>query len=420
MDTAAEPKKPFIPFYLQVLFAVFAGTTFGFFFGKDSLHYWANDSVSEIGLAVIRLLKILAIPLILFAIIETILKTDINGKSALKVVLICLFNVCIAMAIGLVILNIFEPGKSWRGKMPVMKTEQAGEKAVAQKPALDPVKVFTGLVPESLAEPFIKNNTIGVIVIALLFGFAFKGLRKSGATERIKSIEDLVDTLFQTTLRVIEYIIHIIPFAVFCLVGAAVGKSGLGVFAVLWIFLATILAGFFVHALIYYPLMAWLIGKKSPAVYFGQGGSTMLTAFSVNSSLATMPLTLQTLTQRMGVSDKSARMSACFATNLNNDGITLYEAMTALFLAQALGVDLPLSSQIFIVLVSIFASMGIAGIPEAGLIILPLVLGASGMSDQAVAISIAMIIPIDWFIARLRSAVNVMSDMVVAIMLDKV
>lgn len=437
-------KKWRLPFYIQVIIAVFLGCAAGFFFGKDSAHYWANDSLSEIGLAVIRLLKILAIPLIFFAIVETILKTEITGKSALKVVAICLFNVSVAMAIGLVILNVFEPGKHWKGRLTseqaasttIVATQVSGQAAATQsksaapeqpaakitkeKPALNPLQVLTGLVPESLLEPFIKNNTIGVILIALLFGFALKRMRHDGEIERITDVEKLVETLFQATLAVIGYVVKIIPYAVFCLVGSAVGKSGLGVFSVLWIFLLTILAGFFLHACVYYPLIAWLVGKKSPRVFFGKGADAILTAFSVNSSLATMPLTLKTLTERMGVSATSARMSACFATNLNNDGITLYEAMTALFLTQALGFDLPISSQLFILMVSVFVSMGIAGIPEAGLIILPLVLSVSGLSDQSIAIAIALIIPIDWFIARLRSAVNVMSDMVVAIVLDKV
>ena len=419
----ANAKRPGIPFYAQVLAAVSLGCLAGIFFGKDSVHYWANDNLAEIGFAVIRLLKILAIPLILFAIVDTILKTEITGSKALKVVAICLFNVCVAMVIGLAIMNIFEPGKHWKGKLTTPAQTAVSpvreEKPPAQKLILEPIKVFTGLVPESVAEPFVKNNTLGVIVLALLFGFAFKGMRQRGETERIDHIEKLVDTLFHATLTVIGYVVKIIPYAVFCLVGAAVGKSGLGVFSILWIFLVTILAGFFLHALVYYPLVAWLVGKKSPGIYLGKGADTILTGFSVNSSLATMPMTLKTLTQRMGISDASARMSACFATNLNNDGITLYEAMTALFLTQALGFDLPLSSQFFIVLVSIFVSMGIAGIPEAGLIILPLVLGASGLNDQSIALAIALIIPVDWFIARLRSAVNVMSDMVVAIILDK-
>jgi Na+/H+-dicarboxylate symporter len=254
----------------------------------------------------------------------------------------------------------------------------------------------------------------------LLFGFAFRGLRTDMQRGQFDGVESLVEILFAATLRAISYVLRIVPIGVFCLVAVAVGQSGLSVFSTLWIFLATILGGFAIHGLIYYPLLAWVVGGKSPRIYLGRGLEAIVTGFSTNSSLATVPVTLRSLTMGMGISDRSARMSACFATNLNNDGITLYEALTALFLTQAVGLDLSLSAQLFIVIVAIFVSMGIAGIPEAGLIILPLVLTATGFTDQQIAIAVAMIVPVDWFIARLRSAVNVMSDMVVAIVLEKV
>jgi Na+/H+-dicarboxylate symporter len=120
----------------------------------------------------------------------------------------------------------------------------------------------------------------------------------------------------------------------------------------------------------------------------------------------------------MGVSPQSARLSACVGTQLNNDGITLYEAMAALFLAQAIGMDLPFSKQMIIVVSSIMAGAGIAGIPEAGLIVLPLVLGATGFPDSVIAAALPLIIPVDWILARARSGVNVMADMLVAILLD--
>jgi Na+/H+-dicarboxylate symporter len=177
------------------------------------------------------------------------------------------------------------------------------------------------------------------------------------------------------------------------------------------------LAGLAIHSLIYYPLMAWLIGKKSPKVYVGQGADAIMTALSCNSSLATVPVTLRCL-ERMNVSAQSSRLAACVGTNLNNDGITLYEAMAALFLAQALGFDLTVGKQLVIVVASIIAGAGVAGIPEAGMIIMPLVLTAAGLPDEVILASIPLIMTVDWIIARARSAVNVMSDMLVAILLD--
>jgi Na+/H+-dicarboxylate symporter len=177
------------------------------------------------------------------------------------------------------------------------------------------------------------------------------------------------------------------------------------------------LLGLVIHALLYYPLVAWVIGKKSPRVYIGQGADAIMTGLSCNSSLATVPLTLRCL-ERMGVSAQSARLAACVGTNLNNDGITLYEAMAALFLAHALGYDLPIAKQIVIVVASIIAGAGVAGIPEAGMIVLPLVLAAAGLPDQVILAAIPLIMTVDWIIARARSGVNVMSDMLVAILLD--
>jgi len=120
----------------------------------------------------------------------------------------------------------------------------------------------------------------------------------------------------------------------------------------------------------------------------------------------------------MHVSPQSARLAACVGTNLNNDGITLYEAMAALFLAQALGFELPMASQVLIVVASIIAGAGVAGIPEAGLIVLPLVLSAADLPDHVIVAAIPLILTVDWIIARARSGVNVMSDMLVAILLD--
>jgi len=183
------------------------------------------------------------------------------------------------------------------------------------------------------------------------------------------------------------------------------------------VYFATVMGALGVHALLYYPLSAWLVGGVRPRTYFGEGAAPIVTGFSLNSSLATVPVTLRALA-RMGVSDSSARLSACVGTNFNNDGITLYEAMTTLFVAQAAGMNLSLAQQAAILLVVLAASMGMAGIPNSGLIILPLVLRAAGMPDDVVKIALPIVLSIDFINARVRSAVNVMGDLQVAILLD--
>jgi Na+/H+-dicarboxylate symporter len=218
-------------------------------------------------------------------------------------------------------------------------------------------------------------------------------------------------------VEMLDLVVKIVPFAVLGVVAEVVGKAGLGVFRSLWVFLATVLTALALHSLVYYPLAAWLVGRKSPRVYLGKGADAVLTGLSTNSSLATVPITLKCL-QRMGVSEESSRLAACVGTNLNNDGILLYEAMTAIFLTQALGVHLGFSGQVTIALASVMAAAGVAGIPEAGLVVLPLVLGAAGLSESVIAAAIPLVMTVDWLIARCRSGVNVMSDMLVAVLLD--
>jgi Na+/H+-dicarboxylate symporter len=215
------------------------------------------------------------------------------------------------------------------------------------------------------------------------------------------------------------WVVQAIPFAVLGVVAQVVGRAGLQAFSALGVFLAAILAGLAIHGLVYYPLVAWLVGRKPPQVYLGKGADAILMGLSTNSSLATVPVTLRCLTEKMGVSQESARLSACVGTNLNNDGITLYDAMAALFIAQACGYDLGLGQQAVVVLASLMAGVGIAGIPEAGLIVLPLVLSSVGLPEAVVAAAIPLVLPVDWIIGRARSAVNVMSDMLVAIVLDR-
>jgi Na+/H+-dicarboxylate symporter len=265
-----------------------------------------------------------------------------------------------------------------------------------------------------------SNNVLGVVLLALFIGAAIRRLRGDADHEGgvVNALARIVERIYQLLMQMLGWIIMAVPLAVFGVVAQIVGKAGVGVFSVLWIFLAAMLLGLAVHSLLYYPLVAWLVGKKSPKIYLGQGADAIMTAVSCNSSLATVPVTLRCL-ERMNVSPQSSRLAACVGTNLNNDGITLYEAMAALFLAQSLGFDLPMANQLLIVFASIIAGAGVAGIPEAGLIVLPLVLSAAGLPDQVIVAAIPLIMTVDWIIARARSGVNVMSDMLVAILLDR-
>lgn len=415
-----------IPLYLQVLIAVIGGATLGVLFGQEP--YWnglRNEQLGQLGLWVVWMLKTLAIPLIFFAILDALLRTSIPMRQGTKLLVICLVNVSVAMVIGLAIMNLWQPGLAWLGHVDELlhlvpgTTLSSSALANVQAGSHSPIEYLASYIPRTLTNPFSSNNIIGVVLLALLLGSTLRYLygKSDQASGLVVMVARGIECVYGWLVLILEWIIVAVPLAVFGVVAQVVGKSGVGVFSVLWIFLVAMLAGLTVHSLLYYPLVAWLVGKKSPKTYVGQGADAIMTAVSCNSSLATVPVTLRCL-ERMRVSAQSARLAACVGTNLNNDGITLYEAMAALFLAQALGYDLPLAKQVLIVFASIIAGAGVAGIPEAGLIVLPLVLAAAGLPDQVILAAIPLIMTVDWIIARARSGVNVMSDMLVAILLD--
>lgn len=429
-ESVPQERRPGLPLYARVLIGVVLGAILGVVFqGRPYLLGLRNDDLGQLGMLVIKLLRALATPLILFAILDAFARTRISARHGGRLLFICLVNVSVAMTIGLTIMNVLRPGQAWQGHMDELRQAinakplemKKADDPDAPKPSLGLIENVSYYVPSSLVRPFLYNSVITVVLLGLLGGAALRAVKERQAAEgqsSIQTVERFVEAVYQVLIQMLDYVIRAVPFAVLGIVAQVVGKAGLGVFGILGSFLGVILLGLGIHSLLYYPLIAWLWGHKPPRVYLGQGADAIFTGLSTNSSLATVPVTLRCLTEKMGVSQQSARLAACVGTNLNNDGITLYEAMAALFLAQAIGSDLSAGQQLVVVIAAIMAGAGVAGVPEAGLIVLPLVLGAAGLPEAVIALAIPLIVPVDWIIARCRSGVNVMSDMLVAILLD--
>ena len=429
---AGTKAKAGLPLYLRVLAGVVLGAVIGLAFGTKPIVYGVGvEDLGQLGLVVIRLLKALAVPLVLFAILDAFARTRISARRGGKLLLICLMNVSVAFVIGLTLMNTLRPGRIWHGRMEQLtgRIQKAtpptanGNLAPGQQTqaSLSPMKNFAGYVPESLIDPFLRNNVVTVVLVALLGGAALRRVKErqeASGQSSLQTVERFIEGVYQILVQVLTWVVQTVPFAVLAVVAQGVARSGLEVFGTLWVFVGVILLGLVIHSLVYYPVIAWLGGGRSPRVLFARGADAILTGLSTNSSLAAVPVTLRCLTENMGVSQESARLSACVGTNLNHDGITLYEAMAALFIAQACGLNLSLGQQVAVMLAALMAGVGVVGIPEAGLVVLPLVLGAAGLPDWLIASTIPLVLPVDWLVARARSAVNVMSAMVVAILLD--
>jgi DAACS family dicarboxylate/amino acid:cation (Na+ or H+) symporter len=264
-------------------------------------------------------------------------------------------------------------------------------------------------IPSSLLRPLVDGNAIGVIFIAAAFGLA---ARKLSATKR-DQILHAVEIAFDLLLIVLHWIIALVPLAVFCKVAYVVGTQGFKPFVALGWFIAAVLIALGVQAA-YYLTRIRITSWVRPTHLIRGTRDALAMAFSTASSTATMPVTYANLREKVGLREESASLGALVGSNFNNDGTALYEAMAALFIAQMIGTELTLTQQAMVVLTSVVASVGAAGIPEAGLVTMTMVFTAVHLPTGY----IALLLPVDWFLDRCRTTINVMGDMNVSCVLD--
>jgi len=371
--------------------------------------------LKEISAVILSLLRALATPLILLAILNALLRATIGGTVARKMAFLLVTNTTAAIFIGLLVVNIVQPGK-WKA-LPA-PTETQLQTAQEKKP-YEPLEDIKSKIPTNIIKPLYDDNVIAVIILAITFGIALRKVREQQIAEgrdAYKAVEQFVETAFQAVMTALHWIIQLVPIAVFCVVASAVGKSGFDLFQSLAGFIVAVLIALALQVCFYLTRVrmgSWV----SPLRFLSGGKDAFLTAFSTSSSAATMPITYAALKdkQRVGVREQSASMGALVGSNFNNDGTALYEAMAPLFIAQAVpGLSLTLTQQIVVAFMAVVASVGAAGIPEAGLVTMLLVFKSVNLPTEYVL----MLIPVDWFLDRCRTAVNVMGDMSVACLLD--
>jgi DAACS family dicarboxylate/amino acid:cation (Na+ or H+) symporter len=262
-----------------------------------------------------------------------------------------------------------------------------------------------------LLSPFLDNSVPALIVLAIVLGIALRQVEKEqpAAVAQALGFARLGTAVL---LRLIAWLLHWIPLAVFAAIAATTARHGLRALSGMGVYLGVCLLGLTLQVLLVHQSWVRASGLRLRR-FWSEAREPVLNGFGVNSSLATLPLTLRAL-DRLGVSRASARLSAAVGTNFNNDGILLYEVLAALLLAQAVHGVVPFVEQLGIAFMGLFATLGVAGIPEAGLIALTLVLSATGLPVEA----IPMVLSVDWILGRARSAVNVVADMGVAIAID--
>ncbi|HWV44495.1 MAG TPA: dicarboxylate/amino acid:cation symporter [Nitrospira sp.] len=385
-----------VPLYARIVIALVLGVMAGLMLGSEAA------VLAVPGKLVLRLLGALAPPLILAAIVHTFMTTHLGGPLAMRLPRLLLLNTFVAIFVGLTVANIIQPGHG-AGLTPPAPHEEATK-------AANPLVTFLENVPKSLLGPLSDDGkVIGVIFIAVAFGMALRKERE----RPLGTVGHLVELFLESLIKILHWIIAVVPFAVFGIVASIVGTEGFAPFKALGIFVLCVLLALAIQAG-YYLIRIRFGSWVRPGELLHGGRDALVMAFSTASSTATMPVTYAALKDRVGLREQSASMGALVGANFNNDGTALYEAMAALFIAQMIGMDLTVQQQVMVVLTSIIASVGAAGIPEAGLVTMTMVFTAVGLPVQYIPV----LLTVDWFLDRCRTAINVMGDMNVSCLLD--
>lgn len=386
-------------------------------FGKSLAINW----IKPFGNIFINALKVIAVPLILASLIKGV--TDLKdisklSKMGLKTIGIYLITTVIAVSIGLVMVNLLQPGDflEQSTKQELLKnfeTEAQSKIELAEnQKSQSPLKAIEDIVPSNIVKAASDNgNMLQVIFFAILMGIGLILIPK----EKAKPLIDFFDSLNELILKIIDLIMKVAPFGVFALMTALVVESpSIDLFKALGIYALTVILGLAV-IMFFYLFLVYVFTKKTPKFFINGMLPAQLLAFSTSSSAATLPVTMERVEEHLGVDEEVASFVLPIGATVNMDGTSLYQAVAAVFIAQAFGMDLSFYTQLGIIATATLASIGSAAVPGAGMVMLVIVLAQAGIPEAGLALIFAIDRPLDMF----RTTINVTGDAVVAMIIAK-
>ncbi len=395
---------------------------FGVFYGLlASKMGWldlTNDWIKPWGKIFINLLKLIAVPLVFASLIKGVSSlSDISKLSRIggKTITIYLFTTVVAVTFGLLLVNIVQPGTSFSEEKRLELKEQyasnAASKIASAKGVKEdgPLQFIVDMVPSNLIQATGNNkNMLQVIFFAILFGIAIVML----PSEKTSIVKGFFDGVNDIILKIVDLIMLTAPYGVFALLAGLVVDFGgsAELFQALGIYSLSVAIGLLLMIMVVYPLILKSFTKLKYFDFFKCIAPAQMLAFSTSSSAATLPVTMERCEDHLGVSKEVSSFVLPLGATINMDGTSLYQAVAAVFIAQAFGYDLDLSQQLTIVLTSTLASIGAAAVPGAGMVMLVIVLSSIGIDPEG----IALIFAVDRLLDMLRTVVNVTGDATVA------
>lgn len=420
-------KKKKIPLHWQIITGMATGILFGLLMNNFAWGAtFVGDWIAPFGTIFIRLLKLIAIPLIFTSLVKGI--ADLKDISSfryigIRTILIYMSTTVAAITIGLLLVNTIRPGS---GVSP--ETIEELTRTYAQDASLTsnietaiqqqqgPLSFLVEMVPENIFAAFGNNGLmLQVIVFSILFGICMLLIEPKKA----RPVSRLIDGLNEIVLKMVDLIMCIAPYAVFALLAQIIVSSGnVEILQKLLMYGLTVVTGLTVMIALYL-LLIYLTTGRSPRWFLGGMAPAQLLAFSTSSSAATLPVTMERVTDHLGVDNEVSSFVLPVGATINMDGTSLYQAVAAVFIAQALHFPLEFTDQLTIILTALLASIGSAAVPGAGMVMLVIVLESIGFPADKLAIGLALIFAIDRPLDMLRTVVNVTGDSMVSVVVAK-
>ncbi|MDG5471295.1 dicarboxylate/amino acid:cation symporter [Jeotgalibacillus sp. ET6] len=385
---------------LKITIALALGVAVGFIFGEQA------SVLTPLGDLLMNLLNFLILPLILFTLIVGVNQTKLNsiGRMGGKVFLYYAATSALAIMVGLTVASLFSPGTGMT--LDTSETFEAPE-----NPGV--VSVLLSIVPSNIVTAFSEFNLLGIIFTAIIFGIAISYLRSNDETHAIgEQVYGVANGLNEATLFIVKGVLQYVPIGVFAIVANTVGTQGSGILLELWNVVMILYVGIAVQIVLY--TLVLILFKISPAAFFKQARTPMLTAFVTQSSSGTLPITLNAA-KNLGLSKSLYGFSLPLGATINMDGAAVRIAVSAVFAANVVGEPLGFSEMLMVVLVGTLASIGTAGVPGAGIVMIATVFAQLGLPMEAVALLAA----IDVLVGMGATMLNVTGDLVGSSVINK-
>ena len=401
----------------QIAIALVLAAATGALLSQDSSWITVCDYIGRLFLSA---LKMLVVPLIVSAIISGLIGIGGDdsgqlGRLGYKTAFYYLATTTLAVVTGLAFGNLLTPGIiNGQPAGERLGLEASTEQVIGQVEGQgmgDVAGIFLRMFPPNIFAAAAADQMLGLIVFSLLIGFFIRRLPESlYAAQR-----GFWDGLYQVMIGITGLVIRFAPLGVYGLVTAVVARTGWGAFTPLLIFFIAVTGALALHMFVTLPVLLRFVGGVSPMAHFQAMAPALMTAFSTSSSSATLPLTIECVEKRAGVSKPVTSFVLPLGATVNMDGTALYECVAALFIAQAYGLDLSVSQQFIVVVMALVTSIGVAGIPSASLVAIAVILGAVGLPLEGVG----LILAVDRILDMCRTAVNVFSDSCGAVIIGR-